>query len=434
MLHIISFQRALDMTPFANSKDKRNKYILYKNYALIQVKRKEKYFNFHITNIGPGKSLIFCHIPELYIVGRLQHDRAALLEFLRISPETNSIFQNSIAQKPGLPYISELNDITSEKTPGKMEWCIAASLLTNICPQMFADGTSEFRLIFDVMTRLMESYDIFQKAFALYMTHGTKSPLINSFKAKKSEITIKLAEEQECGPQFLGKGINGNDLKDFVDKHKVVLVGPDRAQFSIGSAIPKHYVKDECTLVIKSDIFIKGSPWYYSIKLKPSGSGWWIPSIFTGEINDMISKILNHTNTRKYGKIPLSAYKIMPETSKLWFYSNPEHEDIMLHRFVEDGETGPHFHGDVPLFKVDGQYLCAPYWSPLSNENIWTEMARFSMLLNLAFTVTFEFIAYIPFYYAETFNEMGLKFWKGVKLGLNPAKSIFDALRGKKST
>ena len=56
------------------------------------------------------------------------------------------------------------------------------------------------------------------------------------------------------------------------------------------------------------------------------------------------------------------------------------------------------------------------------------------MLLNLAFTVTFEFIAYIPFYYAETFNEMGLKFWKGVKLGLNPAKSIFDALRGKKST
>ena len=186
--------------------------------------------------------------------------------------------------------------------------------------------------------------------------------------------------------------------------------------------------------MIKSDIFIKGSPWYYSIKLKPSGSGWWIPSIFTGEINDMISKILNHTNTRKYGKIPLSAYKIMPETSKLWFYSNPEHEDIMLHRFVEDGETGPHFHGDVPLFKVDGQYLCAPYWSPLSNENIWTEMARFSMLLNLAFTVTFEFIAYIPFYYAETFNEMGLKFWKGVKLGLNPAKSIFDALRGKKST
>ena len=188
MLHIISFQRALDMTPFANSKDKRNKYILYKNYALIQVKRKEKYFNFHITNIGPGKSLIFCHIPELYIVGRLQHDRAALLEFLRISPETNSIFQNSIAQKPGLPYISELNDITSEKTPGKMEWCIAASLLTNICPQMFADGTSEFRLIFDVMTRLMESYDIFQKAFALYMTHGTKSPLINSFKAKNLKL------------------------------------------------------------------------------------------------------------------------------------------------------------------------------------------------------------------------------------------------------
>lgn len=61
-------------------------------------------------------------------------------------------------------------------------------------------------------------------------------------------------------------------------------------------------------------------------------------------------------------------------------------------------------------------------------------MGRFSMLLNIAFTVTFEFITYTPFYYAETFNEMGLKFWKGVKLGLNPAKSIFDALRGKKST
>lgn len=320
MLHTISFQRALDTIPFACSKDKRNKYILYKNYALIQVKRKERYFNFHIANIGPDKSLIFCHVPELCIIEELQNDRAAFLEFLRISPETNSIFQNSIEQKPHLPHISKLNDITSEKTPDKMEWCIAASLLSGICPQMFVDGTAEFRLIFDVMTRLMESYDIFQKAFALYMTHGSKSPLINSFKAKKSEITTKLAEEHECGPQFLGKGIAGNDLKDFVDKHKVVLAGPDGAQFSIGSAIPKRYTKDECTLLIKSDIFIKGSPWYYSIKLKPSGSGWWIPSIFMGEINDMISKILNHTNTRKYGKIPLSAYKIMPETSKLWFF------------------------------------------------------------------------------------------------------------------
>lgn len=434
MLSLTTFQRTPGMNAFAGSKDKHNKYILYKNYALIQVKRKEKYFNFYIVNIGRDKSLIFCHVPELCIIEELQNDRAAFLEFLRISPETNSIFQNSTAQKPCLPYISKLNDITSEKTPDKMEWCIAASLLTGICPQMFMDGTAEFRLIFDVMTRLMESYDIFQKAFALYMTHGTKSPLINSFKAKKSEITTKLAEEHECGPQFLGKGIAGNDLKDFVDKHKVVLAGPDGTQFSIGSAIPKRYTKDECTLLIKSDIFIKGSPWYYSIKLKPSGSGWWIPSIFMGEINDMISKILNHTNTRKYGKIPLSAYKIMPETSKLWFYSNLEHEDIRIHRFVFENDKGPHFHGDVPPFTADGQYLCARYWSPLSNENIWTEMGRFSMLLNIAFTVTFEFITYTPFYYAETFNEMGLKFWKGVKLGINPAKSIFDALRGKKST
>lgn len=118
MLSLTTFQRTPGMNAFAGSKDKHNKYILYKNYALIQVKRKEKYFNFYIVNIGRDKSLIFCHVPELCIIEELQNDRAAFLEFLRISPETNSIFQNSTAQKPCLPYISKLNDILQlEKMP-----------------------------------------------------------------------------------------------------------------------------------------------------------------------------------------------------------------------------------------------------------------------------------------------------------------------------
>ena len=441
MLSLITFRRTAEMIAFADSKDKRNKYILYPNYAHIQVKRKERYYNFYLANTAQdtppvlSTSLLFCHIPELDIIADLQCNRAAFLDFLSISPELKRIIQNSTTKKACLPYVAKLNDITSEKDYDKQRWCLAMELPTIISPQMFVDNTTQFRRVSDAIATLTDAYTLFVDTFEQFATRSTNSPLKKHISAEMASAAIKLVEENDTGPQCMGRNIVDDELKAFVDQHKVVLVGPC-GRFSIGNAIPSNATKQAYTLLIKGDVFAPDipCPWYFSVELKPGNYGPWIPSIFMGEINDRISKILNHTDTKKDGKISPTAFVIMPRTCELWFYSNRQHEDTSLEEFVAEGELRFCKIGNPHPYRIDGQYISVPFWGgPITAENIWQNLSPIATLVKYALTVTGEFLAYAPFYKWEVLNDVSKKFMRGVGYGLNPAKAIADMLRKKKS-
>ena len=188
-------------------------------------------------------------------------------------------------------------------------------------------------------------------------------------------------------------------MREYIAENKVAILSKNNV-YTIGYNIDEEDRNNDAIVLIMADVFdnsFKNSGYVFCIELE-SQYGQWRPKINLGGLVEGISIMLNHVNTKAWAEIDKSAYKIMPEASKIWYYSNPHHEGSMLHRFIENGDKTDYDVPETTIVVKEPNYICSS-WSSVNCNDPWNDVQSFAhiaSLLNSSLTVMAEFQRYYP--------------------------------------
>lgn len=425
------------------SSDPRKKYLFINSYVLIQIGRDdqfgvEQYLNFYIRPMDGNKYAIILYIPELVVMESLLKDKIDMVSFMNFSSVKNLFHASSSkAKKLKTPFIAKIKDFTEQSNKNEF-WVIEYIVDDSFSKNIFIENSAEYNILNAGMVDIQNATNCFYDALTEFYNNPQSISWIKNYNRNLLLETIPIFESEKCFPMFINKisNLKSEDLKKSLLKHRIVFQSASGTIYPLGhELLPKDY-ETEGFYFVKLDVFadaptIKDYIMYIQLDKVDDFSSSFRPSIHIGEINSAISNWLNNVDSVKFAKFDVSALKLIPTTSKIWFFSNPYHEGLSLHRFIENGDTTCYdFPADDTFIKRDGEYLTFRYLLGFTVDpsDLWSNMNSILYLTQSGIVVMREILRYIPYYKKQVIAKSIRHFVDGATFWLNPVKKIIKWL------
>lgn len=441
MLPLYTYSPSENLRQFQSS-DSRERYLCTNSYALIQIGREdqfgvEQYINFYIRPMNGGRCAIILFLPELVIMKSLLDNKGDMVAFMN-RDSVKDLFKTSSSKEKiaNHPFIAKIKDFTS-KSNNEDLWVIENIININFSQNLFVENSFAYNALDDGLVNAQKAANLFLESVIEYYSNLKQISYIKSYHSAFLLNAMSVFNKEECYPQFINKieNLRSDELKEALLKHGIVFQSDSGNIYPIGCELDADDYAYEGFYLIKLDLFSNESTlkdFFFYIQLnKVDNLSSFKPCVYVGEINSTISDIFNNIDINKYSKFDSVAYKLMPKSSKIWFYSNPYHEGLSISKFVEEGDTSYYdFPGENEFVKREGDYLTYRYLLgfTVAPSNIWGEMDTVLSLTRTGMQVILEFLNFIPHYKKRVFIKAAGHFVDGATFWLNPVRKIIKWL------
>lgn len=420
------------------SSDSRDKYLVTNSYVLIQISRDdqfgvEQYLNFYIRPMNGNRYAIILYIPELVVMESLLERKMDMVTFMNFSSVKDLFHVSSIKdKKSNTPFIAKIKDFI-EQSEEKDLWVIENIIDAPFSKKVFIENSVDYKILDNGLLEIQQAGNVFLEAITEFYKNLQNISWVKTYNTKLLLKAITSFESNESFPHFINKisNLKSNELKDSLLKHNIVFYSESENIYPIGyELLPEDYDIGG-SYFIKLDVFIDSptvKDYFMYIQLdKVDDISSFKPSIYMGEINSCISDLLNNVDDVKFAKFDVSVLKLMPTTSKIWFFTNPYHEGLSLYRFIgSDDTTDDASLVDDIFVKRDGDYLTFRYLVgfTVSTSNLWGNMDTILSLTQCGFLVMLEVLGYIPYYKKKVYAKAFSHLVDGATFLHNPVKKI----------
>lgn len=441
MLPLYSYTPSENLRQFQSS-DCREKFLCTDSYALIQIGRDdqfgvEQYIKFYIRPMNDRRCAIILFLPELIIMKSLIDNRGDMVTFMNHNPIKDILTASSSKKKASnRPIIAKIKDFT---TPSNNEsvWVIENIIDTDFSLDLFVENSTAYNLLDNGLCKAQEAAKIFLDSVIEYYNNLRQISWIKNYNSALLLKALSVFHTEDCYPLFINKlaNLKPGELKDALLKYGIVFQSDSGNIYPIGYELNTEDHNYGGFYLVKLDLFsndVSLKDFFFYIQLnKVDNTASLKPSVYIGEINSSISDLLNNVDTVKYSKFDPVAFKYMPISSKIWFYSNPYHEGLSIRRFIESGDTSYYDSpGEEVFVKRDGDYLTFRYLLGFTVDpsNIWGEMRTILSLTQTGILVMTEVLNYIPYYKKRVLIKTAGHFVDGATFWLNPVRKIIKWL------
>lgn len=424
----ISESTPMEGLQLVNPKYQQTRYLASKEFVMVEfeVTKGEEFISVYLRPYENGKTLITAYLPELEYLEYLgDYNKSGLLKFLSKSTKLSDLYKTAskICDKP---FLSKVHDFTEWKKNVDV-WCIQNVVNLQLTPQIINEDYPEYELFEKKVNEIIAVVVEFLK---IRLEHFLD--LKDSYWVKKVSPSLVYSVIKACEKDgFWGSLFNKIDfckdlqIREYIKENKVVLWCENKV-YAIGEIIDNEEDKrHDAKAIILAEVFndsFKDSGYFFCIDLDYE-YGKWRPKANLGELVEGVSIMLNHVNTKAWAEIDKTAYKVMPEATELWYYSNPYHEGTMLHRFIED-EDKTDYDVAEPVFVVKEPEYIESSWAGVNCDDPWNDIQSFchvSSILEESLIVISEFQRYYPIWKKKGFvgiaGEVG-------KFAANPFRYI----------
>lgn len=430
----ISESVPMEGLPLVNPKYPLTRYLPTKKFVMVEfdVDNGKEFVSVYLRRYENNKTLLTAYLPELEYLEYLKiFNKAELIKFLSRSKTFSDTFK--AASKIGnTPFLSKVHDFTEyQKNVDVM--CIQNIIDIPLTPKIIDEDYPEYIILERGVNEIVHVAVEYLNIRMEHLRDLKSSYWVNKVNSSQVNSVIKKCEVDGFWGTFFNKldGIQDSELRDYIREHKVVIMCKNMT-YGLGFPIQDEEDKKcDATAVIMADVFnesLKGSDYILCVDLEYY-YGEWRPKVNLGELIEGVSIALNHVNTQKWAKIDESAYKNMPETTSLWYYTNPYHEGTMLHRFMRDGDQTD-YGVDEPFIVVKEPNYITCSWGGVKCDDPWNDVQSFdyvSGVISSSLTVISEFQRYYPVWKRK--QILGIAGEAG-KIIVNPFKYVFKKAFG----
>ena len=387
--------------------------------------------------MNDGRCAIILFLPELIIMKSLIDNRGDMVTFMNHNSIKDILTASSSKEKvANRPFIAKIKDFT---TPSNNEdvWVIENIIDTNFSLDLFVENSKAYNFLDNGLCKAQEAANCFLDSVIEYYNNLRQISWIKNYNSALLLKALSVFNTEECYPLFINKlaNLKPGDLKDALLKYGIVFQSDSGNIYPIGYELNANDHNYGGFYLVKLDVFsndVSLKDFFFYIQLnKVDNIASLKPSVYIGEINSSISDLFNNVYTVKYSKFDTAAFKSMPISSKIWFYSNPYHEGLSISKFIESGDTSYYdFSGEDVFVKRDGDYLTFRYLLGFTVDpsNIWGEMRTILSLTQTGIQVMIEVLNYIPYYKKRVFIKAAGHFVDGATFWLNPVRKIIKWL------
>jgi len=430
----ISDSKQMEGLELVNPNNSKTRYLASKKFVMVEfdVDDGKEYVSLYLRPYDNNKTLITAYLPELeYLEDIKLFNKVGLLKFLSRSEKFSEIYKSTstISNKP---FLSKVHDFT--ETDRNVElMCIQKIINLQLTPKIINEEYPEYETFENGVNELIAVVVEYLKIYQEHLRDTSYTYWVGNVNSSRVKAVIKKCEEEGFWGSFINKTDNLADssVRNLIKEYKVAMMCENMI-YPIGNSIEEEDKQHDAIVIILAEVFepsLKDSGYFFCIDLEYN-YGSWRPKANLGELIECISIILNHVNSKKWVKIDETAYKHMPQTTELWYYSNPYHEGTMLHRFMRDGDQTD-YGVDEPFIKVEEPtFIKSGIWGSVKCNNPWNDVQSFnyvSSIIEEALIVIYEFQRYYPIWKRKqitgTVGEVG-------KALINPYKYVFKKILG----
>lgn len=422
----ISESTPMEGLELVNPKDKQTRYLVSKKFVMVEfeVVKGEEFISVYLRPYENNKTLVTAYLPELeYLEHISTYNKPGLLKFLSRSKTISDIYKaaSTICDKP---FLSKVHDFTETKRNVDV-WCIQNVVDLQLTPKIINEDYSESKLFEKKVNEIVAVAVEFLKIRREHLLDFKDSYWVKKVNPSLVNSVIKACEEDGFWGSLFNKieCIKDLPLREYIKENKVALWCENKV-YAIGDIIENEEdKKHDAIAIILAEVFdnaLKDSGYIFCIDLELK-YGEWRPKANVGELVEAVSIMLNHVNTKAWAKIDNTAYKTMPKSTELWYYSNPYHKGTMLHRFIQDDDKTDYDVGD-PIFVVKEPECITRSWGGVICDDPWNDIKSLSCVASIleeSLIVISEFQRYYPIWKKKGFVGIAGEIFK---FAVNPFK------------
>lgn len=428
----ISETEPMEGLEVVNPKYPDTRYMVARKFIMVEfaAEHGKEYISVYLRPYEADKTIITAYLPELEYLSKLSmYDKPGLLKLLSRSKTISELYKQGSAIN-NKPFISHVGDFTEDERT--LMWTIQNIIDVKLTPRLINEEYAEFKIlekgVNDIIAIVVEFLNVRNSHLAdlknTYWVRDIHSDLVNT--------VIKECEKDGFWGTFINKteGIKDPELREFVQENKVVILGKSY-YYAIGNRIEAEDKENDALVLIMAEVLdstLVHSGYMFCVELE-AYYGQWRPKTNLGELIEDISIMLNHVNTKAWAEIDKSAYKMMPEATDLWYYSNPYHEGTMLHRFIEEGDKTDYDVPEPTIQVKEPGYLCSS-WGSVDGDDPWNDVLSFAhiaSILSTSLSLIREFQRYYPIWKKKSIIDIVKN---PIKMAVNPFKFVIKKTFG----
>lgn len=414
-------------------------FTISKNYNYIEVKNKDNYYGCYFIPIGQNETVFLAYLPELWVIDELIENKACLIKFMSRSSRISNILKESISseRKHKGVFFHKITDFTREEQSSWHKcWCIERIVDVSVNKDMFNSGSSQFTTVLETIDIFVDVIKEFRNVVKKQHTDLASSLWMAKMDKELLSTSLSLMEKNRIYPTFINKLCNGStNLQDFVRKNEIAFLSENDKFYRIGENVPKG---DGCMIIIAEcfDSSLKGKDYIFIISYNFDGKSKWNLSIDLGDVAEWTRILTKNIDTKNNVKIEPNAFKYMPETCRLLFYTNKNNDGISLRKYVESGDTYRYYDDNDESFQtLEGSEIKYGLWTEIKYENLWLYnrhehgIQSFVYAIEKGLTITKEVLIYKKVFKKDFAKFVITRLVDGATFWLNPIGKTYKWLK-----
>lgn len=368
-----------------------------KEYIIVECRSEDSwYVTVYLRPYKNNKTIITAYVPQLDYFDDVKY-YSYLSDSIHLSEETLKVIKPSEEDKSF--FVSEEKDITGESKYGIFH-CVHKIIDVPLSAKILNQDFDDYKIIETSINEIIHFVNSYLYDISSSIFDFDKAQWVKKVSPAKLKAVIQKGEKSGFLGHFIGniKYMKDENLKALLLERKMVLVCNEHIYDQV-CHIEDEEKEQDALMFIMAEVFdasFKDSGYLLVLEFEASYSGWY-PKIHLGGLVKGMSIMLNDVHTKKWTPIKQSTYDAMPTSTEIWFYTNPYHSGVMIHRFISDGDKEDRDASGPSYVVQEPDYIKSKY--SLDDLTFWTEKNFCWYIANsveTALTVILEFEKYCP--------------------------------------